>query len=47
MLTEWLKLVDPPPTWKHLIEAVRELDKQKAQQISSRIAEKYEHSTSK
>ena len=40
MLTEWLKLVHPPPTWKHLLEAVQVIDKQKAQQISSRIAEK-------
>ena len=33
MLSEWLKLIDPPPTWTALAEAVEVIDKSKAQRL--------------
>ena len=30
VLSQWLKQVDPPPTWKELIEAIETIDTQKA-----------------
>ena len=33
MLSEWLKQVDPPPTWKDLADAVDVVDQQKAKEI--------------
>ena len=33
MLFEWLKQVDPPPSWKDLADAVDNVDKQKAKEI--------------
>ena len=38
MLTEWLKLVDHPPTWKDIIDAVRPLDTSTAKQIEETLA---------
>ena len=33
MLSEWLKQVDPAPTWKDLADAVDVVDQQKAKEI--------------
>ena len=33
MISEWLKQVDPPPTWAALADAVELLDESKAQEI--------------
>ena len=33
MLSEWLKQIDPPPTWTALIEAMEEVDKLVAQKL--------------
>ena len=33
MLSQWLKQVDPPPTWKDLADAVNRVDQQKAKEI--------------
>ena len=33
MISEWLKQVEPPPTWAALADAVENLDKSKAQEI--------------
>ena len=33
MLSEWLKQVDPPPTWKDLVNAIEKVDSSKAQEI--------------
>ena len=32
-LSEWLKQVDPPPTWKDITDAVERVDATKAQEI--------------
>jgi hypothetical protein len=37
MLSEWLKQVDPPPTWAALVEAVEAVNQQKAQEIRTRF----------
>ena len=37
MLSEWLKQVNPPPTWEDLANAVEEIDQSKAQEIRSSI----------
>ena len=39
MVVEWLKMLDPPPTWMALAEAVELLDTGKAQKIRNRIAQ--------
>ena len=31
--SEWLKQVNPPPTWKVLSDAIEEIDEQKAQEL--------------
>ena len=36
VLSEWLRLVDPPPTWAVLAEAVEAVDQLKSQEIKSR-----------
>ncbi len=36
MLSEWLKQVDPRPTWAALAEAVEPVDQAKAQQMKTR-----------
>jgi hypothetical protein len=36
MLSEWLKQVDPRPTWASLTEAVEPVDQAKAQEIKTR-----------
>jgi hypothetical protein len=36
VLSEWLKQVDPRPTWASLTEAVEPVDQAKAQQIKTR-----------
>lgn len=33
MLSEWLKQVDPPPTWEDIAEAVESVNANKAQEI--------------
>jgi hypothetical protein len=33
MLSEWLKQIDPPPTWTALAEAVEAVDSSKAMEI--------------
>ena len=33
MLSEWLKQIDPPPTWTALAEAVEVIDESKAQKL--------------
>lgn len=38
MLSEWLKQVDPQPTWKDIIDAVEEVDSSKAEEIRRYIA---------
>lgn len=38
MLDEWLKRINPLPTWAELIDAVNAVDKEKAQEIGQRIA---------
>ena len=39
MLSEWLKQIDPVPTWKELIDAVEIADKSKAKEISESLAQ--------
>jgi ankyrin repeat protein len=36
MVTEWLKMVDPPPTWELLVEAVELIDPQTAENIHTK-----------
>ena len=38
MLSEWLKQVDPEPTWASLVEAVENVDQQRAQEIRTRFS---------
>ena len=38
MLSEWLKQVDPPPTWTDIVDAVKEVDSSKAEEIRRHIA---------
>ena len=38
MLSEWLKHVDPSPTWAALADAVETVDEYKAQEIRMRDA---------
>ena len=33
MLSEWLKQVDPRPTWTDIVDAVEEVDSAKAEEI--------------
>ena len=35
MLTEWLKQVNPPPTWTQLVNAVKPLNPSKAEELRS------------
>ena len=35
MLTEWLKQVNPPPTWSQLAGAVEPFDKAKAEEMKT------------
>lgn len=37
MLSEWLKQINPPPTWAALVEAVEAVSQQKAQEIRTRF----------
>ena len=37
MLSEWLKQVNPPPTWEDLANAIEDIDQLKVQEIRSRI----------
>ena len=39
MLSEWLKQIDPTPTWKELIDALEIVDKSKAKEISESLAQ--------
>ena len=36
MLSEWLKQVDPPPTWNDIADAVERVDLLKAEEIRKR-----------
>ena len=38
MLSEWLKIVDPPPTWKNIVDAVQQLDASAAREIKETLA---------
>ena len=38
MLSEWLRQVDPAPSWKDLADAVESVDSAKAQEIKTRSA---------
>lgn len=38
MLSEWLKQVDPLPTWTNLVDAVEEVDSSKAKEIRQYVA---------
>ena len=38
MLSEWLKQVDPQPTWTDIVEAVEEVDSLKAKEIRKHLA---------
>ena len=33
MLSEWLKMIDPPPTWTALAEAMEMIDESKAEKL--------------
>lgn len=37
MLSEWLKQVDPEPTWASLVEAVENVDQRKAREMRTRF----------
>ena len=37
MLSEWLKQIDPPPTWAALADAVEAVNEGKAQEIRTRF----------
>ena len=39
MLSEWLKQIDPPPTWAALADAVETVDELKAQEIRTRCVD--------
>ena len=43
MLSEWLKQIDPPPTWTALAEAVEVFDKSKAQKLREHSLEHDDH----
>ena len=43
MLSEWLKQIDPPPTWTVLIEAVEVIDKSIAQRLKTMQPEHDDH----
>jgi hypothetical protein len=36
VLEEWLKEIDPPPTWEQVVHAVRQVDEGKAEEIHSK-----------
>ena len=38
MLSEWLKQVDPRPTWTDIVDAVEEVDSTKAEEIRQYVA---------
>ena len=38
MLSEWLKQVDPPPTWRAVVDAVEAVDVSKAEDIKKYLA---------
>ena len=38
VMSEWLKRVKPPPTWKELIDAIEAIDEQKAQELRQHLA---------
>jgi ankyrin repeat protein len=40
MVMEWLKMVDPPPTWELLVEAVELIDPQTAESIRTKYCQK-------
>ena len=39
MLSEWLRQIEPLPTWKELIDAVEVVDKGKAKEMSDSLAQ--------
>ena len=39
MLSWWLKQVTPPPTWADLIDAVEQIDEEKAKELGKKIAD--------
>ena len=41
MLSEWLKQIDPPPTWAVLVEAVEAVSAHKAEEIRTRFRSRY------
>ena len=36
VLDEWLKEIDPPPTWEQLVHATRQVDEEKAEEIRTK-----------
>ena len=38
MLSKWLKQIDPPPTWKDLVDAVEGVDSSKAEEMRQYLA---------
>ena len=38
MLSEWLKIADPPPTWKDIIDAVQAVDPSRAEEMKKYLA---------
>ena len=38
MLSEWLKKIDPSPTWKELIDTLKIIDPAKAKEIADSLA---------
>ena len=39
MLSEWLKKIDPPPTWEALADAVETVDPIKAKEIRAQCVD--------
>ena len=39
MLSEWLKQIDPSPTWKELIDTLEVVDPAKAKEIADSLAQ--------
>jgi hypothetical protein len=33
MLKEWLKMIDPPPSWEQLVDALKVIDECKAEEL--------------
>ena len=38
MLSEWLKMVEPSPTWEEIVDAVKQVDASAAKEIEETLA---------